>query len=610
MKAYRKKMKNSTPNPCRNLEKANLGGVIFGCTNKTMNECLTKQIFGLPAQHFGYVKNIDPGLPLFLFNYSKRSLHGIYEAASPGQLNINPYGWTRDGSERTGFPAQVLIRTLKNCRPLLENQFSPVIQENYYTHSHFCFELDHVQANKLIALFSTQVVAPAPSTRNPGNSEILNLRPPRLRIGECNENVASDPSTHHMDMSQYLRDDTETNVHKSSRTSAIHFEVDVTQEKEITEEDNVEDNSLLLSNYPSVIAQLMLEVRELKAFKQESTDKIAQLEHHVRILESEVKLLQGLDDRMLEPLPGDCETFTLGTMAASCSGQQPDFDDIIFMAGGYDGKSWLASFEAYYPSKDNVEALCPMSSVRSYASVARLKGEIYVIGGCSGGSHGLWYDTVERYSPLYNEWTMPACLNKKKGNLSAVTLHDKIFALGGGDGVSSFSDVEMFDLDVGRWISARSMLEKRFALAAVEFNGALYAVGGFDGQDYLSSTERFDPREHSWSRLGSMNTTRGCHSMVVLNEKLYAVGGFDGNSMISSVEVFDPRLGTWRMHEPMNYHRGYSIAVVLNNNIYAIGGVDENENIVDQVERYEEGLGWQVTDLKGVGPRSFASAIV
>jgi len=62
---------------------------------------------GLPAQHFSYVKNIDPGLPLFLFNYSKRVLHGIFEAASPGRMHINPYGWTIDGLERTSYPAQV-----------------------------------------------------------------------------------------------------------------------------------------------------------------------------------------------------------------------------------------------------------------------------------------------------------------------------------------------------------------------------------------------------------------------------------------------------------------------------------------------------------------------
>jgi hypothetical protein len=70
---------------------------------------------GLPAPHHVYVKNIVPGLPLFLFNYSERKLYGIFEATSEGQMNINPYGWTTNGSGRTQFPAQVL------------NKVSPII---------------------------------------------------------------------------------------------------------------------------------------------------------------------------------------------------------------------------------------------------------------------------------------------------------------------------------------------------------------------------------------------------------------------------------------------------------------------------------------------------
>lgn len=62
---------------------------------------------GLPAPHFAYVKNITPGLTLFLFNYSDRKLHGIFEATSPGQMSINPYGWTGDGADLTPYPAQV-----------------------------------------------------------------------------------------------------------------------------------------------------------------------------------------------------------------------------------------------------------------------------------------------------------------------------------------------------------------------------------------------------------------------------------------------------------------------------------------------------------------------
>lgn len=41
-----------------------------------------------------------------------------------------------------------------------------------------------------------------------------------------------------------------------------------------------------------------------------------------------------------------------------------------------------------------------------------------------------------------------------------MVLHDNIFALGGGNGLDCFSEVEMLDLDIGRWIPTRSMLQK------------------------------------------------------------------------------------------------------------------------------------------------------
>lgn len=58
--------------------------------------------------HITYVEHIVPGMPIFLFNYADRKMHGIFEAASDGALNISHYAWTggTDGA-RTQFPAQV-----------------------------------------------------------------------------------------------------------------------------------------------------------------------------------------------------------------------------------------------------------------------------------------------------------------------------------------------------------------------------------------------------------------------------------------------------------------------------------------------------------------------
>ncbi|KAJ0027333.1 hypothetical protein Pint_34968 [Pistacia integerrima] len=62
---------------------------------------------------------------------------------------------------RMGGPLMVLrepcIPHSAKCQPLLEEQFKPVIEDNYYTNHHFWFELDHSQASKLISLASIAV---------------------------------------------------------------------------------------------------------------------------------------------------------------------------------------------------------------------------------------------------------------------------------------------------------------------------------------------------------------------------------------------------------------------------------------------------------------------
>ncbi|PHU25686.1 hypothetical protein BC332_04018 [Capsicum chinense] len=74
--------------------------------------------------------------------------------------------------------------------------------------------------------------------------------------------------------------------------------------------------------------------------------------------------------------------------------------------------------------------------VHAYASVAKLSGEFYVFG---GGTGSFYYDTVESYNPANDEWTICPCLKEKWGSLAGATLKDKIFAIGGGNGIECFS---------------------------------------------------------------------------------------------------------------------------------------------------------------------------
>ncbi|GAB4857293.1 hypothetical protein Ancab_015201 [Ancistrocladus abbreviatus] len=465
---------SSSPLPAtigaRNLRKAHLGGVIFGCSNSTVEECLIKQLFGLPHQHFLYVKNIDPGLPLFLFNYSDRSLHGIFEAASTGQMYIDSYGWTTDGSERTPYPAQVQIRVRLHCEPLLENQFAPIIADNYYTRDRFWFELDHAQTDMLISLFSSKVVAAGSFLANATKCRVKSWSLPSSKRRDLDEEIKpQEPrmaSTHPNQSNGESSAKLAVNCGKSIYLPVSHVEEaavqgtymkdDKTQTAEMVRGENNEECSFLSSDFQSIVSELMLEIQELKGFKNDQIQKMDQLQQ--KLVESELEI-QQLKERCtrLESISNHSEACTELAIIESLDKQQFGIEDIIFLVGGYDGESWLSSLDLYSPSRDIIKLKRPLLTVRSYTAVANLNGHLYVVG---GGDGEVWYDTVESYNPTDDEWTSHPSLKERKGGLAAATLSNKIFAVGGGNGLKCSSHVEMFDLDFGKWISSRSMLEK------------------------------------------------------------------------------------------------------------------------------------------------------
>ncbi|KAK2982458.1 hypothetical protein RJ640_026301, partial [Escallonia rubra] len=820
--------------PARNLRKSDLGAVIFGCKHNTIKECLLKQLFGLPAPHYAYVKNIHPGLILFLFNYSDRKLHGIFEAESAGQLEINPHGWTTDSTMSTPYPAQVQVRIKQQCCPLPEHVFRPLIADNYYEARLFWFELDRAQTNKLISLFSSSpLVAPAPSSQNTtrwntlfhpvpalesrerdddienlvseanntssdhtiewtcdasslptqnisepsvgaeavaGNQKFIPQRPyssvvsnvstsvpektsqpekkwsalfetssaydtmrkdERLRMQVTNpislppdqsdigwesshgapcldrENShASEACEDELTVGKYDEDlDLESCLYSSAlkesaeflppntsvantltaetRDGGQHFKTvdlplldcsnlavgsstlldgerqpsesslgydaneicddsregplhqktnsEYSYSSTTTNEMNFEENHESDTSQPFWTADQHAEQRCSSAAKMVTEMKSSDLQTAVIKLMQEIEGLKGsqlkqimkIDTLEKELVESKVEVQQLKTRCTALeSGSFPAHevsnfqasnevlaktDDSILIVGGYDGSSWLSALDSYSPSCDTMKSLSAMTFLRSHASAAKLNGELYIFGGVD--DH-VWFDTVESYNPTSNIWCSRPSLKQKKGSMAGASSHGKIFAIGGGNGVKCFSEVEMFDPNIGRWIATRSMQQKRFSPATTEINNALYVVGGYNGRNYTKSAERFDPREHSWTGVGSMSSRRGCHSLVALNQKLYALGGYDGSKMVSTVEAFDPRMGSWMPGEAMNDSRGYFGAVVIGESIYVIGGLNEREEILNTIECYKEGSGWEVTNLKAVGKRCFFSTLL
>lgn len=94
-------------------------GFIFGCNSQTMDECLGRGLFGLPAHMRITAGGIRPGSSIFLYNVSEKLIFGIFEALTTAQMNLEPKAFSKNPKAQTSpFPVQIRVRISLECPPI------------------------------------------------------------------------------------------------------------------------------------------------------------------------------------------------------------------------------------------------------------------------------------------------------------------------------------------------------------------------------------------------------------------------------------------------------------------------------------------------------------
>ncbi|GKV36886.1 hypothetical protein SLEP1_g44970 [Rubroshorea leprosula] len=130
-------------------------GAIFMSNSATKRECFKRKLFGLPSSYAHFVNHVKAGMILFLFEFERRELHGVFEASCDGEMNIVPNAFNSLGKQ---FPAQVKFTHLWSCTPLSEEEFRDAIRENYFSAKKFSFGLSEDQVLRLLSLFSLRKI--------------------------------------------------------------------------------------------------------------------------------------------------------------------------------------------------------------------------------------------------------------------------------------------------------------------------------------------------------------------------------------------------------------------------------------------------------------------
>jgi len=158
-------------------------GFIFGCTSDTMDECLGRGVFGLPAHMKAAASSIQPGATIFLFNVTDRLLFGIFEALTPAIMDIVPTFCSRNPNAKSSpFPVQIRVRVSLECPPLEDTD--PILNDILRQRGKGRIgPITHAQTEAVASMLASQCGALQYMVEyQQGIQEGANVRPPPIAL--------------------------------------------------------------------------------------------------------------------------------------------------------------------------------------------------------------------------------------------------------------------------------------------------------------------------------------------------------------------------------------------------------------------------------------------
>jgi hypothetical protein len=281
-------------------------------------------------------------------------------------------------------------------------------------------------------------------------------------------------------------------------------------------------------------------------------------------------------------------------------------DGRIYVIGGSQTPSesrGMAVVEVYDPDTDTWDtSIPPLAEPRLNAAAVAFDGKIYVLGGRDGSE---LLESVEVYDPAQGRWEPAHDLREEKEGFAAVIHAGTIFLLGGfGEEGQFLDEVEALDVGSGEWEEQSWALSlPRASLSAVSLADSIFALGGLyygplDLVERYHETEGFEVRR-------PLLEPRASAGSAVSGKSIYIAGGMSAEGIVATLEVYstDGQDPTWVELEPMSKARSALTLEAWDGRLYAIGGRGDGDTPLDLCEEFRIPTGIEENDPPSI-PRA------
>lgn len=193
-------------------------------------------------------------------------------------------------------------------------------------------------------------------------------------------------------------------------------------------------------------------------------------------------------------------------------------------------------------------------------------------------------NTVERYDPVKNEWSIIAknLILRRYCNAEYIPESGKLYIMNGEYYTNAFNTisnkVEVLDLkNNSGYLAAENPNPVKNAGSAV-WNGKIYIFGGQDVYGYTNSFYEYDPTNDKWKKLSDLPERKQTSGKIV-DGVLYVFGGYKENVNIVTVFSYDIRKETWTQLEDLPFYLSANAVAVDGKNIWLVGSYLDNDLI-------------------------------
>lgn len=131
----------------------------------------------------------------------------------------------------------------------------------------------------------------------------------------------------------------------------------------------------------------------------------------------------------------------------------------LFFIGGWNGNSKFKALNTVIClnlKTMSLKEITPMTEHRAYCAAAVLNGFLYAMGGWNGK---IYMDSVEKWDPKTNKWTVVASMAVARSNFGVAVLNQKLYVVGGSSNRNDLSSVECYDPVQNIWNTVAAMHE-------------------------------------------------------------------------------------------------------------------------------------------------------